>query len=319
MRRALCVGIDRYDFGNLSGCVNDATRVCGVLSRHQDGTPNFDCKLLTAPIQGGLDRATRRGLRQSVESLFKDPADVALLFFSGHGTVNNLDGYLVTQDATRYDEGMAMAEVLKLASDSKAAEVVILLDSCFSGVLGAVPAIDNNKALLREGMSILTASRSDQPSVEVGGGGIFTSLVVDALDGGAADLLGNVSAPSVYAYVDTALGAWNQRPLFKSHVSRFTPLRRCSPGTSLDILRRLPLLFPVPAEDLSLDPAYEPTSRAPDAEKTRVFRDLLSLNKVHLVVPVDADYMYDAAMNSTTCRLTPTGRYYWRLARDGRI
>jgi hypothetical protein len=29
--------------------------------------------------------------------------------------------------------------------------------------------------------------------------------------------------------------------------------------------------------------------------------------------------MYDAAMQSTACRLTPSGRYYWRLAKDGRI
>lgn len=37
---------------------------------------------------------------------------------------------------------------------------------------------------------ILTASRGDQPSVETGGGGVFTSLVVDALEGGAANILG---------------------------------------------------------------------------------------------------------------------------------
>jgi uncharacterized caspase-like protein len=115
-----------------------------------------------------------------------DPADAALLHFSGHGTINNLDGYLVTQDAKKYDDGVAMSDFLKLANDSKVAEVVLLLDCCFSGNLGNVPAVDNSKSLLREGVSILTAGRGDQPSVETGGGGVFTSLVVDALEGGCA-------------------------------------------------------------------------------------------------------------------------------------
>jgi hypothetical protein len=51
----------------------------------------------------------------------------------------------------------------------------------------------------------------------------------------------------------------------------------------------------------------------------RVFEDLQKLNRVHLVVPTDRAHMYDAAMDSRTCRLTPSGRYYWRLASDGRI
>ena len=74
---------------------------------------------------------------------------------------------------------------------------------------------------------------------------MFTSLVVDALDGGAADLLGAVTAASVYAYVEAALGAWEQRPLFKANVSRLLPLRKCIPPVETQLLRRLPELFPL--------------------------------------------------------------------------
>lgn len=319
MRRALCVGIDEYASGALHGCVSDARRMDAVLKRHEDGSPNFDSRLLTAPIGSGANAVTRTVLREHLDRLFTDAADVALFHFSGHGTVNNLDGFLVTQDARKYDDGVAMSEVLRLANDSKAHEVVILLDCCFSGTLGNPPAVDNTKALLREGVSILTASRGDQPSVETGGGGVFTSLVVDALEGGAADLLGAVSAPAIYAYVEAALGAWDQRPLFKAHVSHVLPLRRCMPPLDRAILRRLPDLFPLPAEDLPLDPSYEPTSPAPDLGNTARFRDLQSLSRVHLVTPVDAPHMYDAAVQSKACRLTPSGRYYWRLARNNRI
>ncbi len=290
-----------------------------MLRKHQDSSPNFDCKSLIAPPGAVIDVVTRSILREHLERLFKDPADVALFHFSGHGTVNNLDGYLVTQDAKKYDDGVAMGEVLKFANDSKASEVVILIDCCFSGALGNPPAIDNTKAVLREGVSILTASRGDQPSVEAGGGGLFTSLVVDALEGGAADLLGAVSAPAIYAYVEAALGAWEQRPLFKSHVSRVLALRCCTPPVDRIVLRRLPELFPLPAEDMPLDPSYEPTSPTADATNVVMFRDLQTLNRVHLVTPVDAAHMYNAAMHSKACRLTPSGRYYWRLAKDNRI
>lgn len=319
MRRALCVGIDEYGFGSLNGCVNDAHRMKAVLEKQHDGSPNFECKTLTAPQGGGNAVVTRPILRDHLQRLFKDPADVALFHFSGHGTTNDLDGYLVTQDATKYDEGVAMGEVLKLANDSKAKEVVILLDCCFSGHLGNPPDIDNSKALLREGISILTAGRGDQVSVEVGGGGVFTSLVVDALEGGAANLLGAVSAPAIYAYVEAALGAWDSRPLFKAHVSSVLELRCCTPPIGRALLRRLPTLFPLPAEDHPLDPSYERSSPGAVEANVSRFEDLQALNRVYLVVPVGAQHMYDAAVQSKACRLTPSGRYYWRLAKDHRI
>src|SRR4051812_15009806 len=122
-----------------------------------------------------------------------------------------------------------MADVLKMASASTADEVVVLLDCCQPGHLGSIPAIRNDGILLREGAWIITASRGGQPSVEVAGGGLFTSLVVDALEGGAADLLGDVTITAIYAKVEAALGAWDQRPLLKSHVSKVIAIRRCEP------------------------------------------------------------------------------------------
>jgi hypothetical protein len=293
--------------------------MAALLSRNEDGTPNFECKTLTARVGGPSDVVTRTKLKQALEELLRPKADVALFHFSGHGTENDLGGYLVTQDAVRYDEGLAMTDVLRMANDSRADEVVIFLDCCHSGHLGQVPVINNQNSMLREGVSILTASRGDQPSVETAGGGLFTSLVVDALSGGAADLLGDVSAPSVYATVEAALGAWDQRPLFKSHVAKVVSLRRCDPPISSLILRELPDLFPVPAEDLPLTPGFEESYVDKDEAKVRVFAKLQALNRVHLVVPVGTKHMFDAAMQSRACRLTPAGRYYWRLAKSGRI
>lgn len=319
MRRALFVGIDLYPFSALRGCVSDAERMATLLAKHQDGTPNFECKKMVAPNGGAADIVTRVKLKHAVEQLFKDKAEVALPHFSGHGTENNLGGYLVTQDAQTYDEGLSMSDVLKMANESRADEVVVLLDCCHSGHMGSVPVIDNDVAMLREGVSIITASRGDQPSVEVGGGGLFTSLVVGALEGGAADLLGDVTVPAIYAKVEAALGAWDQCPLFKSHLSKVIAIRRCEPPVSIAILRDLPVLFPLPAEDFPLSPEYEETYPDKDEAKTKVFSKLQILNRVHLVVPIHTKHMYDAAMQSKGCRLTAAGRYYWRLAKNDRI
>jgi hypothetical protein len=204
------------------------SQIGGVREKCHEGTLEHECVSANFAYDrsalkfGSSERNDRivipscstNGTRKLSSVITLDPADVALLHFSGHGTINNLDGYSVTQDAKKYDDGVAMSDVLKLANDSKVAEVVLLLDCCFSGNLGNVPAVDNSKSLLRESVSILAAGRGDQPSVETGGGGVFTSLVVDALEGGAANLPGAVSAPAIYAFVEAALGAWDRRSAF---------------------------------------------------------------------------------------------------------
>jgi hypothetical protein len=316
MRRALLVGIDDYPSAPLAGCVNDAEAMERLLRRHDDGRVNFDTQLLTSE----RELVTRARLREAVDELFADPAEVALLYFSGHGTENDLGGYLVTTDAGLYDEGVSLADVLALANRAThIAEVAIIVDSCHSGWLGTVPAADNAHASLREGLSILSASRSSQPSLERGEHGVFTELVCSALGGGAADILGNVSIASVYAYVDQALGAWDQRPLFKSHVSRMLSLRTTKPAIDIAVLRRLPEWFETPDADFPLSPRHEHTAKPKDEQAEAIFRCLQRCNRVKLVEPIDEEDMYYAAMNSTRCRLTALGRFYWKLADDGRI
>lgn len=316
MRRALLVGIDEYEQAPLQGCVEDAEAMERLLSRDHDGALNFDTMLLTS----NDETVTRARLREDIKSLFSDPADVALLYFSGHGTENDLGGYLVTTDAHLYDEGVWLTEVLTYANRARhVAEVVIILDSCHSGALGAVPPVDNTHASLREGLSILTASRASQAALVLGGKSVFTRLVCAGLAGGAADILGNVTVASIYAYVDQALGAWDQRPLFKSHVSRMLPLRRADPAIDVAILRRLPEWFATADAELPLSPRHERTREPHDPEAEAVFRSLQLCNRVKLVEPVGKEDMYYAAVDGTGCRLTALGRHYWTLANDRRI
>lgn len=315
MRRALIVGIDDYSRSPLEGCVNDATEIDAILSRNADGSPNFSCKKIIVPP----DVITRPLLIEALKELFSNEADVALFYFSGHGTANNLGGFLVTQDAERYDEGVRMTDLLTFANCSKAHEIVILLDCCHSGAFGALPAIDNVQSHLREGISVLTSSRVSQVSVERGGRGVFTALVSDALKGGASDVLGNVTVASLYAYIDQALGAWDQRPLFKSHVSKLISLRRCEPEIEYSILRLLPKYFPSPINEFRLDPSYEPDSEPKHPDNEKIFGHLQKYRAARLLTPVGEEHMYYAAMNSKSCKLTPLGQFYRLLANDKKI
>lgn len=312
---ALLVGIDHYPRAPLTGCVNDATRMEALLRTHHDGSPNFHCRSL---VSSQMD-VTRPVLRKEVEGLFAKPADVALFFFAGHGTANNLGGHLVTRDAERYDEGVPMGDVLTMANASKARERIILLDCCNSGAFGQVPEVDNRQAVLAEGVSVLTACRDTETASEVGGGGLFTTRTCEALEGGAADVCGKVTVASLYAYLDEVLTGWEQRPLFKAHVSKLVSLRNCAPAVRLPVLRSLPKYFAAPTSDFPLDPSYEPDAEPSHPEHEAMFRDLQDMNRARLVEPVGAEHMYYAAVHSKACRLTPLGRFYWNRVKSGKI
>lgn len=328
-RKALIVGIDYYSsFKPLSSCVDDAHSVKTALERNADGTINFATpKLLTAT--GPLDVVTSGQLKDAARELFNDAAgvDVALYYFAGHGYGEETGGYLCGTDSKRGDDGFPLAELMTLASASPAHNKIIILDSCQSGAAGNRPT-QIKIAEIANGMTILAASGEDQEAVETrAAGGLFTSLFVDALNGAASNLLGEVTPGSIYAHIDKSLGTWGQRPVFKTNVKRFVSLRKASPPISLDDLRQLAAYFPNPGHKIQLDPSFEPERPVapdpkvppPDPAKTAIFAILQKYVKVNLVRPVDAPHMWHAAMESKTCELTVVGEYYRNLVGKGLI
>jgi hypothetical protein len=316
VRRALVVGIDDYSSSPLTGCVADAEAIRELLERNHDGSRNFDVRLITAPSE----TITRSTLREAITELFIQPAEVALFYFSGHGTENDLGGYLVTQDFSAYDEGVAMGDVIRQANQSSVTEVVILLDCCHSGHLGnegGGPRDANANAIVREGVTILTASRSSEAAMEANGRGLFTTLVCSGLDGGAADVLGRTNVAGLFAYVDQSLGAWQQRPLYKSHVSSLLCLRESAPSVSFDRLRRLTEFFHVQDGEFRLDPTYETTHLDRQDDHVEDYQVLVAYRNARLIVVTEDEHLYWAAINSGPVALTPLGRHYWRLVKDG--
>ena len=190
MRKALIVGIDYYDHvPSLSGAVNDAYSVKTALERNADGTLNFaQPKLITGTGPGA--GVTRTELREAVEELFRDDADISLFYFSGHGYIDAAGGVLCASDCVDGHDGLSLGDVMAFANSSPAKNKVIMLDSCHSGVAGGNP-VAAQIAEIKEGVTILTASTSDQYAMERGGSGVFTALLVDALNGAAANLVGD--------------------------------------------------------------------------------------------------------------------------------
>ncbi len=316
MRRALVVGIDDYPGGqDLSGCVNDAKTIAGLLKRHGDGSPNFDVRLITCPHTA----VTRPVLREAIDQLFAGTPDMAVFFFAGHGFVSNKGGFLRTVDARRYDEGVSMDEVLLAANESDARNKVVILDCCHAGAMGSPALNGSNRAQLSDGLSVLAASSAHEAAQETNHAGVFSSLLADALNGGAADLRGNITPGAVYAYVDEALGAWGQRPMFKTNVSGLSTLRVVKPPVPLEVLRRITTHFETPNADFPLIPAHEFTHPSAEPDKVAVFKELQKMQAVGLVVPVGAEYMYFAAIESRSCKLTAMGHQYWRLAKEERL
>lgn len=322
MRKALVVGIDQYSQCPLHGCCNDADAISELLSKNGDDSPNFSVKLK----KNVMNKST---LRQLVEECFSGNEDLALFYYSGHGHVDSIGGYLVTPDFSDHDYGVSLQDILTIANGSKCRDKIIILDSCYSGYMGNINTVGQNTAIINEGVTILTASQCSETSLETNGHGLFTSLLLEALSGGAADVTGHITVGGIYAYIDKALGPWEQRPVFKTNVTRFTSLRDVVPPVDIAIIRRICKYFSNENSEFSLDPSFEPTNSLndnheliepyADLEHTKIFADLQKLESVGLVMPIGEEHMYFAAMKSKSCALTSMGKQYWRLAHKGVI
>lgn len=328
-RRALLVGIDHYEqITPLKGCAADATAMHAVLARHESGTPNYACRLYCGTKEQPITRAALRGY---LGDLFTDARGDVLFYFAGHGAVSATGGYLCTTDAAWNDLGVAMDEVLQLASRSPARSVLIVLDCCHAGSLGnagvLAASLDATPiAVLRQDVTIIAAARGTEEAKERGGHGVFTAALLDALKGGAKDMLGYVSAPAVYSYAERRFDAWEQRPVYKSHATDVAMVRQCKPAIDAEKLRNLPRVFETGDAKLKLDPEYDPqgpdgVTRGPVNEEKvtlmKLLREYRNLGLLRATVP--GEELWWTAQNGNTVELTERGQEFWWLAQNGKL
>jgi hypothetical protein len=328
LRRALVVGIDRYDnFGTLSYAEHDAAAIARRLRYDDDDTANdnFAVKLLLSSKR----RMTRAGLREAIHELFAESAGLDLVFyFAGHGFISDVGGYLVTADGEHRDCGISMDELIVPAHASPANSVLIMLDCCHAGAAGNVHDINaaNPRALLRENMTIVAASLPMQQAFEAASGGLFSAALRDALDGAAADVMGEITVSSVYSVIEKRFSLWQQRPVVKSYVTRPVVLRRVKARLSRPELRRIVELFPAADYRYPMEPAHDPernvrgeasTPEIPDkVEIGRLFKRYRDAGLLKATVP--GEDLYYVAQRSHTVELTLFGKEYWRHV-EGRV
>lgn len=171
---------------------------------------------------------------------------------------------------------------------------------------------------------MLAGCGQNEYASEENGQGVFTSLLVEALYGGAMNLLGDVTPGSIYAYIDRSLGAWEQRPVFKANINRFVSLRKNAPSISINELRRITEIFKSKFDEFKLDPSYEPDKheveeKAVDKTHEDIFAILQKYVKLNLVIPVGEDHMYHAAIHRKSCKLTAQGQHYWELVNKNMV
>jgi uncharacterized caspase-like protein len=125
--------------------------------------------------------------------------DLAVVMFSGHGTMIDGEFYLVPHGAdnstpahlkaTGIPAAQFQSEIGKLAKQGR---VLVLLDACRSAALiGALPAADVLRSVLAaSNVTVLTSSAADKLSreYEQWQHGAFTKVLLDALSGSAYDL-----------------------------------------------------------------------------------------------------------------------------------
>lgn len=318
---ALCVGVNYYQYANcLEQCIDDAASVANALARNGDGSKNFDVACcLAEDAQSAISKAQ---LKQCLENLFQTQTDTVVFYFSGHGSVDAYGGYLCTSEVDDVDDGLSMDTLMKMVEKSPALNKIIILDSCHSGTLGDLSTRGEMAGFckLPPNTVIMAACTAKKVAYE----GVFTPLLVDALMGGAMNLVGEVTPGSAYSYIDRSMGVWYQRPVFKANVQNFVCLRKNKAPIDLGELQLITDLFEEPDQLYPLDPSYEEDKRDVE-DKThnllheQIFKILRKYVSLNLVEPVGAPYMYQAAIKSKACKLTALGRYYWKLVDDNRI
>lgn len=189
--KGLFIGIDRYDSPEINwlGCANRDAKALHALFTD---TLGGETMLLTD------EQATVAAIRERFEQLAScDPDDVVVVAFSGHGTETH---ELVGHDSDPYDLARTTIPLTTLGewcSRIPSRRLLIVLDCCFSGGMGAkalqvegvardIQSVEGKlNQISGEGRVVLTASGPTQRAWENSriGHGFLTFQLLEALQG----------------------------------------------------------------------------------------------------------------------------------------
>jgi uncharacterized caspase-like protein len=196
---ALLIGVSEYEEGldPLPAAAKDIEALREVLVNSNIG--GFAEKDVTV-----LPNPQRQLMEDAIYTLFanRQKDDLVLLYFSGHGILDENNRFYFATRQTRRDQGRLRPTTALVAStvhdymeQSRSQRQVVILDSCFSGAFArGVQAKDSGSVNLEQflggkGRAILTASTSTQYALTQDGFelSIYTHFLVEGLRTGGAD------------------------------------------------------------------------------------------------------------------------------------
>ena len=207
---ALIIGINKYDsLNDLEYAVNDAKSIKEVLIQ------KFSYKEENITLL--LDKqATKDGIMDAYFELANKTCndDSVLIFFAGHGYTYQAGikdkGFLIPCNGTEQNLNSLISweSLIENADLIRAKHIFYIMDACYSGLILQRSPFGSKRflkeMLRRYSRQVLTAGKSDQ-KVKDGGGNtnnsIFTSYLLEALNGEAKTEQGVLSASSVMNYV----------------------------------------------------------------------------------------------------------------------
>ncbi|WP_175430966.1 caspase, EACC1-associated type [Streptomyces hawaiiensis] len=246
------------------------------------GLPPEHCTVVTDPKQPSE-------FINPVQQAAAEATDTLLVYYSGHGHLDDELRYSVSVTGSRQDEPWTCLPYAWLKSvliQTRAERRVVILDSCFSGQAHGLMA-DAADALRVQvattGAVVISSARHDLPALAPIGETYtaFTGELLQVLTHGIAGGPAEISVDAAYAHVKAALAARGRptpdrtgtdtsgalliarNPGFRPHTPAAAP--RPVPGTHLQALANR--LFPLPADVRSTNRRYvEPTSVSERAE-----------------------------------------------------
>ncbi|MFI5833151.1 caspase family protein [Micromonospora sp. NPDC051300] len=229
MRRALIIANEAYadpQFVSLPGAVADADSLREVLENPAIGAFD-DVRVLRNRTVHDIGRAVANFFHKT------EPDDLLLLHISAHGLKDAAGDLFFAAADSEHDSHLIRATALSAAdirhemADSRAKQIVVLLDCCYSGAFArderARGARDADLAgpFRGRGHVVLTSCAGTELSFERDGQGVFTRAVVDGLRSGRADRNGDgiVDTDELYEYVADRVRevSSRQRPTLSVH------------------------------------------------------------------------------------------------------
>jgi len=205
----LTVGVSRYRVPqyNLNFCHADAEALAAALER-QKGRAFADVRVRVLTNEKATAPSVLDGLNWLRKSC--EPADVAVVLFSGHGALTPDGLRYLTYESDPDDLAGTTVNWRDVAGRMKALrarQILFFSDCCHAGAFGRVSASQDQLAesLVKEaGVMVFASSRGNETSAERGewGHGAFVRALLDGLDG-RADLIpnGRIDVSELQAFV----------------------------------------------------------------------------------------------------------------------